>query len=430
MRKLLHSFFILSCLSVSAQTDTVKIMCYNIMYYRATGIPCTHSVNPPVRDQDLESIVHHVNPDIFVVNELGASPITANFLRDNVLNTNGISKYQAAAYTNNSFSDIVNMLYYDSNKFVLLEQNIVERDKNNFPLTRIIDFYRLYYKDPKLANGADTVFFTVAAAHLKAGSSSSDQSTRELAAEAIMDYIDNNISDDNIILCGDLNVYSSTEAAYRKFTNYTSNPSINLNDPLNGFGNWNNNSTYSLYHTQSTHASPGGCFSGGGMDDRFDHFLVSDAIISGSSKMNYYRYRIVGQDAGNGCCNSNFNFQNNSLVPSNIARSLYDFSDHLPITLEVEIQKSNIGISEYDMLNKLLKFNNPVDGNLKLSLSGFDRKNFKVNIIDLTGKSIFSTYWNTDIPLTVESKNWPAGIYLLNVTDNKSLSVTKKLIKR
>jgi len=429
MRKLLLPLLITSCFSVSAQqTDTVKLMSYNLMYYRATGAPCTHSVSPNVRDQHLETIVNYSDPDIFIVNELGASPSTSTFLKDNVLNTGGQNKYEAAAFTNNTFSDIVNMLYYDKNKFVLYDQKIVERDKNNFPIVRVIDFYRLYYNDPALANGADTVFFTVVACHLKAGSGNSNEVARENAAHAIMDYIENNVIDQNIILCGDLNVYESSEPGYQIFTNY-SNPAFQLSDPLNAPGNWNNNSSFALYHTQSTHASSSGCFSGGGMDDRFDQFLVSDAVLSGSDKIEYYRYRILGQDAGNGCCNSNFNYTNNIQVPANVAQSLYDFSDHLPITLEIEIQKSNIGLNEQQKAEQNLRFNNPMGNRLTLKFDSEDNRTFTINVAAIDGKILLTNRWNTQSALDIDCRSWPEGIYILNITDNKGVHITKKLIK-
>ncbi len=54
---------------------------------------------------------------------------------------------------------------------------------------------------------------------------------------------------------------------------YWDNTNYRFHDPLNQLGEWGSNEDYAALHTQSTHSgSEDACFSGGGMDDRFDLF--------------------------------------------------------------------------------------------------------------------------------------------------------------
>ena len=78
----------------------------------------------------------------------------------------------------------------------------------------------MYYKDPGLKLGADTNFFTIVTGHLKAGNSASDKLDRERAMDAVMNHLTLNVSDKNVILCGDMNTYTSSEGAYTKHAQF------------------------------------------------------------------------------------------------------------------------------------------------------------------------------------------------------------------
>ncbi len=401
------------------------------MFYKASNAPCTHSRTPAQRDQDLTTIVSSVNPDIICVNELGEGVVNPLLVNSNVLNVNGVNHFKSANSTNNSSSSLVNMLFYNENKFTLESQSTLQRDLNNFPIIRVIDFYRLYVNDAGLGSpGVDTVFFTIAVAHLKAGSSSGDQNQRENAAEAIMDYIENNVSDQNVILTGDFNIRSSSENSYQEFINY-SNASVALNDPISTPGSWNNNSNFASIHTQSTHSSGTGCFSGGGMDDRFDFSLISNSISNGADKLRYQNYYAYGQDGSsfNGSLNTSNNFSVNSVVAS----ALYNFSDHLPVILELEASVSGIGISEEDYWQRVLQVPNPFKNQLNVHFKGQQAfEDVEIRVIDLTGctvahKSTSNLAANAQVSFNTEK--WRPGIYLLTVSKANGSTVTRKLVK-
>jgi hypothetical protein len=422
----------LGFMGLNAQVEDVKIMTYNLLFYKASEAPCTHNRTPAQRDQDFSTIVASVNPDILCVNELGEGVVNPILINNNVLNVNGINHFASANSTNNSSSRIVNMLFYNQDKLTLQSQFSLQRDLNNFPIIRVIDFYRLYLNDAGLGSpGVDTVFFTVAVMHLKAGASTSDQNQRENAAKAVMNYIENNVTDDNIIVTGDFNIRSSNENAYQEFVNY-SNATVALNDPINTPGTWHNNSNFATVHTQSTHSSGTGCFSGGGMDDRFDFSLISDAINAGSDNLNYQDYYAYGQDGSS--FNGNLNTNSNFSVNASVAAALYNFSDHLPVILELEANVSGIGLNETNYWQQTLQIANPFKRNLELNFkNNTTLQNIEVSVIDLTGRPVLQKNIKTIKPgaqIKFNSATWAPGIYLLSIVKNNKVVETRKLIKR
>ena len=419
-------FFSFWFLGLSGQTENIKVLQYNLMYYKASSAPCTHSRTTTQRDNDLKTIVSSQNPDIFLVNELGPSAVNPLVMMADILNVNGINHFQRASSSNNSSSNLVNMLFFNKDKFVLKAQDKIELDINNAPLIRVIDFYHLYVKDAGLGSpGVDTVFFSIGLAHLKAGNSSSDATARDRATQAVMDYIDN-LGEANVLFAGDLNVYSSNQAAFQNLVNYSTNPAISLNDPISQLGSWNNNSNFATVHTQSTHSSSNGCFSGGGMDDRFDFILASDAIINNTDGLSYKSYRTVGQDGGS--YNNNLSTNNNTAVSSSVASALFNFSDHLPVMLEMEASVSGIGLSEDELLAKAWHFKNPVQSQINIYLDELLReRKLEVNLYDLLGKKVKSVLSHNSKTVNVPTGALSQGIYLLSLSSG-TWTETRKVI--
>lgn len=413
------------------QRMSIEVMTYNLMYYKAPSAPCNHSRSGAQRDADLRTIVQYVQPDILCVNEMGSTPLNPPVIASSILNVNGINHYQYANFSSSAFSSIANGFFYNATKVALASQTSLKRDLNNVPLVREVNFYRLYVKDQALSQAnADTTFFTIGVVHFKAGSDPSDQAARQEAAAAIMDFIDQNITDQNVILTGDFNMQGAGENAFQTLTQYTTNPSEALQDPLSLNGRWNNQSSLANHHTQSTHYSSQGCFVGGGMDDRFDIFLLSDEILSGSDKLHYVTYDALGQDGSS--FNSSLNRSTNFEVNASVANALYNFSDHLPIIMQLDADVSGIGLRENAYLEEHLRVRNPFEHQLEISHLGSQKVRHQVRITDLIGRTMARAVWpggpNVS-PLQFDTDTWPAGIYLLTL-QSETGTYTRKLIKR
>lgn len=430
MRKVL-CFLMLCSFTMHAQQEKLTLMSYNLMYYRANNPPCTHNQSPSVRDQELKKVFDFVQPSIFTVNELGAGSSVASFLLNNVLNSGAsVPKYDKALSTNHPInqSSLVNMVFFDSTKVGLHSQTYLDKEINGSTrIVRVIDFYRMYYKDPKLKQGADTTFFTLVVGHLKAGNTASDKGERGNTAKAIMKYLTDNVSDENVILCGDFNLYSSSEQAFQQFINYSVS-SEKFYDPVNQIGNWSGNSTYSLYHTQSPHSTSSDCYVGGGLDDRFDFYLISDAIRTGSKGIKYKlnSYKVIGNDGNH--FNQAINAGNNTSAPSSVISALYNFSDHLPITMDIEVTKSDLSLRNKEAI-KGISFNNP-SGDIVTIRRNNHSGNLSVTLYNLTGKMLLQeSFSKNSAEKTINLSGSSPGVYIIVFSDDNGNKISRKLIK-
>ena len=400
-------------------------MHYNLLYYGINTSYCTSSNNNiNKKDGYLRTILSYRRPDIFTVNEISKSPAIHQHLLDQVLNTGGILYYRKADFLSGTESDIVNMLYYNSNKLVLKKHALAQS------FIRDVDVYELYYRSGDLESG-DTAFIICIVGHLKAGTGTTNKNYREVMAENTMDYLNAYDDDANYLLMGDFNVYSASEAAYQEFL-FHSNPSLRFIDPIDSYGDWNNNYNFRYVHTQSTHENSNGCAAGGGIDDRFDFILTSKSVRDGSQNVKYIpdTYWAIGQDGEH--FNTSINASpTNTSVPFDVLSALYRNSDHLPITLDLEIDKI-LGIENLNKLEQAeIKYRNPSSEILSLNLLMNYNTTLDIEICDMFGRVLISENERVtqgrneiSIPLSYLKK----GNYLLRFTDSGKNRVVKKLV--
>ena len=74
----------------SFAADTVRVMTYNLMYYRSSTSFCDYNVNPPtVKDSAMKAIVAYAQPDIILCQEMsGQDTLGHSALLNNALNVN------------------------------------------------------------------------------------------------------------------------------------------------------------------------------------------------------------------------------------------------------------------------------------------------------------------------------------------------------
>lgn len=330
------------------------MMHYNLLYYGKHTGNCNPTSNGiEGKTQYLKTILKYEKPDIFTVNELDgedAEPLENDeiFLLNNALNTGGIKSYRVAPFEE---IYLANALFYNKNKFKLKTYQPIRMEVGSYE--KIINAYTLYYLSDDLGPDSDTTIVTCFVAHLKAGSDDDNAQERNREVEVLRDFIANNYyPGDHFMLLGDLNVYSHDEGAFQQLINPADN-SMRLIDPADATGDWHNNSNYAPYHTQSTHTG-GDCFSGGGMDDRFDFIMASASIMDQATDLSYVdgSYTTVGQDGQS--FNSSLNISDNGVVPEDLANALYKFSDHLPVSTQMEVKKNPANLLHIDTV-----FHNP-----------------------------------------------------------------------
>ncbi len=418
------SFFVFTCNGLFA--DTIRLMQYNLMYYtnNADYTDCDENTNNlDQKDLYLKQIIKYAQPDVFCVNEIGKENEYAERILNNVLNQDGVN-YYATIPTVNSWSTIANRIFYDTRKF---------RFKTGFYVSTPIIYingYKLYYNSENLQQG-DTTYLTFIVVHLKAGSYDGNETTRYEQTLDLMNRLER-MGQDNYILSGDFNCYGHLDSGVANVL-YWDNMNYRFHDPLNQLGEWGSNEDYAALHTQSTHSgSEDACFSGGGMDDRFDLILVSPYVYYGlrGVKSINSSYRALGQD-GNRYNKSLLNPLNNS-VPNNVLVSLYGNSDHLPVMMDFEIEGKLLSVCDNAQSSALkARVVNPVRDDMEIILESPMTQNLEFRLFSIEGKFLQAFQHNVSpgINQFVESFSYPAGAYILQIIDSKKQTTSIKLFK-
>jgi len=304
-----------------AQQDTLRIATYNLLKFPGS--------NGNGRLADFRRVVHHIQPDILVVQELQSDAGLQLFLK-NVMNAKG-NVYSAAPFIDGRDTD--NGLLYKTNKIQLIGLNPIQTN------LRDITQYVL------VANSQEVSIFS---AHLKASSSSSDKLSRLVQATTLRDFTNTFFPNSQFMLVGDFNMRSSAETAFIKLTGDEADNDGRFFDPLNQPGAWNNAASFAPIHTQSTRTTSFNGGATGGLDDRFDFILVSETLMQPSGiQILPATHTALGNDSNH--FNQAINQGQNSAVPDSIADALHQASDHLPVYADFLFGSPISAISESEI---------------------------------------------------------------------------------
>ena len=272
--------------------------------------------------------------DIIAVQEqtdLGSS--TADRMANQLNLLYGLSSYTADLI--GTGTDRVGIVYDSSTVDLLANTNVTTGGPRQA--------YRAQFR-PVGYSSADSDFFLYSA-HLKAGSSGSNAAIRNTETSTLNSNAIALGAGENVIFAGDLNIYDESDQAY---LNLTSGAGIG-NDPL-ALGSWPT-SGGSQYLTQSTRTSnlPDGGASGG-LDDRFDHQVISDSLLDGEG-LTYlgptstglsglsHSYHAFGNDGVSYNQSINNTYSGRS-QPASVIDALYNYSDHLPVVADYQLPAS------------------------------------------------------------------------------------------
>ena len=406
-----------------AQTDTIRMMQYNLMYYtNSSGVSECNSItnNLDNKDMHIKTIFQYVQPTVMCVCEMGSQTQYADRLLNNAINTDGIDYYLRGPLSSQSGGTIANMIYYDSRKLTLYKSTNITTSY------RDINGYTFYYNANNLASG-DTIFMTFWIAHLKAGTGFTNENARLAQTQKLMNRIANSGLPGNYTFSGDFNIYNSEEPAYQELTEY-SNSLYRFYDPVNSPGVWHNNAQFASLHTQSTHSYDADCFSGGGLDDRFEIILVSPYIYYGSDRVHLVEdsYHVVGQD-GMRFNGSVLSPVNNS-VPNNVANALYMQSDHLPVVMDLAID-AHVGVVERTT-DFFVNVINPVREKLQVELQSNHNESYTICLYSVDGRLLARYQENLEEGTHPLSYPFPygKGAYLMVFQDKNGQKTVKKLV--
>ena len=415
MKKKISVFFatvLLVYSNVSAQ-ETFKVMFYNLLNY-----PLEDAV--PGREQDLAYILADYQPDLFLVCELnnitGANSVL-NITRS-AINPN----FEMATYVSNTSddnfgdqNDLQNLLYYNSSKFSIQEEIIVPTDLRDFNVYKI----RLNTVD----QDTNPVDVYVIVCHLKASSGTLNAQRRfEMVAELDV-FLETLPADANVLLGGDLNLYTATEPAFQELLD--SSDAITFADPPDRIGSWSNNVNYVDVFTQSTRTQTGLGGTTGGFDDRFDFILTSENMLS-SATITYVpnSYKVYGNNGLTSCYNSAINSSNcgniDSVFSFEIRDALHNFSDHLPVTLSLQ---ADVTLSNNDYLETFQKIaleRTLINSNLTIYINSFEYLNQPLFIYNQLGQLVEIFQTNSNQKQTFNTNNLGNGIYFIKLNESNT----------
>jgi hypothetical protein len=387
--------------SLFAQTD------FKLMFYNVLNFPLEDAV--PDRLQYLELVLDDYRPDVFMVcelnNETGANTILSSL---QAINPN----YQSATFELNTSddnlsnqNDLQQLIYFDSSKFILESQAIVT--------TIFRDFNHYKLKINSVEQTTDPIIIDFFVCHLKASSGSSNQASRLEMVEDLVIYLDTFPADSNVVLAGDFNVYSDSEPAFQRLIDNSNN--IVFVDPADRIGSWHNNSSYVDVMTQSTRTQTGLGGSTGGFDDRFDFIMTSEnmtanpelSFVSGS-------YDVYGNNDNTDCYNQSINSSDcaGADFSFTIRDALHSFSDHLPVTLELQTNQS-LSVLEFNTREMItILGSNVIDNNLKLRVDLSLQNELELYVFNSLGQVVKTGDVNNTL-ITVDTSQINSGIYYI-----------------
>ena len=333
---------------------THKIMSYNALNYPGT----TSSVRNPY----FSTVVSSANPDILVMQEMLSQAGVNEFLTNVLLPIN--SAYTAGTFLDGPDTD--NAIFFKSSLFTFISNTAIPTTLRN-----ITEF--------KLAYTSTNDTLRIYSVHLKASDTTPDAQQRLAEVTILRNITDALPINTDYLVCGDFNIYSSTEPAYQKLLDQTTTGYFI--DLFSLTGTWNN-SIYAPYHTQSTRTRSFGGGATGGLDDRFDLILFSQSLIDyGGITYVPNTYTPYGNDGNH--YNDSINRPPNTAVGQTIADAIHYSSDHTPVfasfafenAVPVELDLFTATVSDNDVL---LKWNTVTE----INNFGFDVERTVISIAE------------------------------------------------
>ena len=393
-------------------TEPLKIMHYNLLRFGNGCDPI--SINQ--KAAWLETILNFYQPDILTVNELVPEVAFETLIEQATQSYN--PAMEAAGFTNEAGSEIVNDLFFNSDKMGLKGVDVLPG------AFRDINVYTFFSKEVLGANVSDTLFFHCIVAHFKAGGDEEDRLLRTQETREVLTWVKADTSRENIVFMGDLNFDNAAEEGWDLLVNPDSGGLFV--DPLNLIEDWNGPDFASI-HTQSTRTTTPDCGVAGGLDDRFDFILLGPQSNEAALSYVSESYQALGNDGGS------FNEAlacGGGEVPEIICNTLRSMSDHLPVVMEVEMGNSPVSEKE-NLFSGGIDIPSPVGSSLYIDLRDLSqRHSFEVSLFSVSGKRSDSKWMGAATSsISLPIHHLAPGIYWVELSFSNGVRVGKKVLK-
>ncbi len=421
-------------LSAKGQSDTIRIMAYNVLYY-GDRPACQGGHN--IYHNYLKTIVAYCNPDILGLEKVAAIPM---FTGDNSgtapkgfadsilkfsLDSAYVNRYNYCGFSNNSGADNISLLFYNKNKFGF--SGIVASYSN------VTDFntYKLFYKTSKLLSG-DTIFLYVVLNHTQSGNSATVRNGQIHGEMSQLSGLFTSLP--NMVNMGDFNTHNSNEGCYQTLV-APSDPAFAFSDPpfhpdaLYTYpADWDNNpSDYAANLTTSTRISaslPNSCGTGGGGKSWYDHLFISPSLVNGSRRIKYIAnsYHTVAND-GNRTGISVNDLPANTSATTSVIQAIYQMSNKYPIIASFEIDTLSTTNVENIGSNYSFTICYPIAQQiLRIKLNEFPKDQLiRIVCTDMLGHIVTEQTQLSLNDIVQVPFNASSGLYILNLYCNNSI---------
>ncbi len=307
---LIVSWIVCSFLSIPSVAQTLRIATYNLQDkpVNANHDADIQAIIGAIGDYQVDGVARNV--DLMAFQEGPESTGAYNFLEiDFEIEFGG--NFEAIFATADPAGDRTGFVY-NADKLVLLDSSSI--DNLGFTHRPLLATFRPV--------GGETVDeFSILTLHLKAGSTTNDFDQRETEAMRIGDIVDTLPTGRPMIFLGDFNMKGSDEAAWPQLVAAGVRDTINAPLGLRA-AKWNNSIAFHPFHSQDTTGL------NGGMDDRFDLFLLNSGFMDQRGiEFNPASLTTFGNN-GTHALNSNIMTGSGA---SSVQDSLVAISDHLPV---------------------------------------------------------------------------------------------------
>ncbi|HEX2898331.1 MAG TPA: hypothetical protein VHS96_01305, partial [Bacteroidia bacterium] len=223
---------------------------------------------------------------------------------------------------------------------------------------------------------------------------------------------------------GDFNLDGSTPQSFQNMVAH-SNPDCKMNDLLGLTGNWHGNANCRPSMTQATDPNPNNpCGSGGALDDRFDHIIVSNDIFNNTADLRYIpgTYWVMGNP-----------YAPNAPVGTTVESYIKLMSDHHPVIIDLEVSRA-VANAEPRAVEDLMRLRmNPAEGSLRLrlALEAYQGHECAIDLVSLNGQVVKA--WPiqaqaTAQDLELDAAGIPAGAYFLRLQADGAMRDVEKVL--
>ncbi|MFM9984501.1 MAG: endonuclease/exonuclease/phosphatase family protein [Flavobacteriales bacterium] len=397
----------------------VRVMSYNMLNF-PTG-------NLQGRVDTLQKIVDYYRPHLLMIQELKNAEGLADVAA--MMNTLNYGNFEHGAFVPQQSDQgspyaLQQALVYDQSIFTLKSQSEIITDVRDF------NEFELYLNDANLDEGADTTFLYVYVTHLKSSTGTANQAARLAMVEDWLAYMNaNRDANDNVILCGDFNIYTRNEDAYQALL--SDENTIPMQDVFYDYGDWpGTNFAHKEILTQSTRANQiENDGAGGGVDDRFDFILFSPGLVNPANEIHYIEDSYFSLGNTGACYNQSItSCSANNDVPYDVLQAIYFMSDHIPQVCELELNVT-IAVDELVQYGLPLQivYGNQISARMHTSFSGKGM----MHVRDLQGRLVQESQITIGVgnnEFQIETNALESGMYVLILETEQGIRTSARFL--